>query len=153
MKIRNGFVSNSSSSSFIVGIAKINDIIKFDEFINKNKIKLDDYETQVVSLGEIKTGEIYSCKLYKDNINVISFDSDVLISAKDTNDDDLFFITNISNDEGDGAFVDLNDDLDYDIDLSFFDSKQQNIFNMFYNSESGLDLKNKDVTFGAGRNG
>jgi hypothetical protein len=41
MKIRSGFVSNSSSSSFIIGYGVVKDVDHFKSYLKKNKIKIN----------------------------------------------------------------------------------------------------------------
>ena len=153
MKVRNGFVSNSSSSSFIVGIAKIKDYDKFQNYLRENSITLG-YDVKVITFANmLKDG--WDTKIIDDKIIVESFQTDARVSTNDLRGDELFFVVNKSNNEGDSAFS--NDDgyweLDYDIDLSFFDSSDRSIYNAFFDEKSGLDLEKSDVSFGAGRNG
>lgn len=52
MKVRNGFVSNSSSSSFIMGIGIVTDTQKLNNWFNENSIK----GYNMVRFSEIKEG-------------------------------------------------------------------------------------------------
>ena len=153
MKIRNGFVSNSSSSSFIVGIARIKDYNQFEKYLKKNKIKLD-YEARVVTMSDIWQGLVGETRVYNGNIIIDSFQTDARIPVEGYIGEELFFIDDKCNNEGDDYFTKGDDwDIDYDIDLSFFDESDQKLFEAFSSKTSGLDLDNADVTFGAGRNG
>ena len=153
MKIRNGFVSNSSSSSFIVGVAKINNYNEFTKYIIDNNIKLD-YSIKVMTLSEIKENNDYDMHFNNNKIYVDSFQTGAYLDTKDCKDEDLFLTVNICNNEGDSNFMTSDyDDIDYDIDISFFDIHDKKIYEAFYNEESGLDLNKSEICFGAGRNG
>jgi hypothetical protein len=154
MKIRNGFVSNSSSSSFIVGIAKIEDKEKFDKYILDNNITLDNSDNFLISYKDINKSHLYDVRNFKNNIIVDSFQTSAEIFSDDFNDNDMFFITNITNNEGDDMFYCNDDyDLDYDIDITFFDNDQQKIYSLFFDEKSGLDITKSNAYYGAGRNG
>jgi hypothetical protein len=43
MKVRNGFVSNSSSSSFMIGVGHIVDKDAFDKYITKLKNQINNF--------------------------------------------------------------------------------------------------------------
>jgi len=154
MKIRNGFVSNSSSSSFIVGVAKINDYNEFVKYIENNNITLN-YDVKVITLSNIKESTSYDMYVKNDKIYVDSFQTDVSLNIKDCKDEDLFLVVNICNNEGDSDFMTSDDDydIDYDIDMSFFDIHDSKVYDAFYSEESGLDLSKSEVYYGAGRNG
>ena len=141
MKIRQGFVSNSSSSSFIVGVAKIEDKEKFD--IIKN-----DY-IKVLKVGDIKNN--WSINKNDRIISIESFQASVDIYMEHLTEEDYIAIININNNEGDDAFYCNDDyDIDYDIDSDFFDKDQQELFEIFTEKNG---LSNIDLTYGAGRNG
>ena len=141
MKIRQGFISNSSSSSFIVGVAKIEDKEKFD--IIKN-----DY-IKVLKVGDIKNN--WSVNKNDRRISVESFQTSVDIYMEHLTEEDYVAIINISNNEGDDDFYCNDDyDIDYDIDSDFFDKDQQELFEIFTEKNG---LSNIDLTYGAGRNG
>lgn len=149
MKLRKGFVSNSSSSSFICGIAEIKDKEKFNKYVSDHKIKLDEYDVYVHSAGNDKRWDV---NFAKDDVTVESFQTSSSV-RRSSSDSAEYFVVNVSNDEGDGPF--WNDDYmeyEYDIDLSYFDEDQRKVYGMFFNSESGLNLENS-ITYGAGRNG
>jgi S-adenosylmethionine:tRNA-ribosyltransferase-isomerase (queuine synthetase) len=153
MKIRNGFVSNSSSSSFIVGIGKINDYSKFEKYIKENNISLD-YDVKVVTMSDIWEGKSYITSVQGNNIIVESFQTDARIPIKEYIGTELFFIVDKCNNEGDNYFTHGDDwDLDYDIDLSFFDESDRKLYEAFFSKESGIDIENANAYYGAGRNG
>jgi len=154
MKVRNGFVSNSSSSSFICCIAQIKDREKVQNWIST--LVLNEYENEYdYSIQKSKninknTGGL----LQRDtngNLVVNSFMASVSLDRSKIDDNDEILSINIVNNEGDcGSFYpDYDGDIDYDIDLDFFDDNQIEIYNGL-NEENGFGLINK--TYGAGRN-
>lgn len=149
MKVRHGFVSNSSSSSFIVGIAEIVDKEKFDEYVKGHKIALDQYSVFITGTGS-KNWEV---RRTEDKISVDGFAATV--SAKVTSPSAIYLAVNISNDEGDYGRFSYDDrlgEIDYNIDADYFDADQRKVYDMFFDRDSGLSMEN-DIQFGAARNG
>ena len=141
MKIRNGFVSNSSSSSFIIGLAIIKDRELFDNWVSSNKIN----DIKIIKISELKNDWDISIS---DNDICLSTFTCSSVNTKYDNIDDYVAIVDICNNEGDESFGEDGDE--YDIDESFFIQEQQEILNGF-NESNGLT--NIDITYGAGRNG
>ena len=153
MKIRNGFVSNSSSSSFIVGVSKIVDYNKFQERLKEIGISTN-YEIMVKTVAEVKQNTVYETVYHNGVLTVESFVSGASLYIEKMDDNDLLFIVNIANNEGDYGFMSSSyGDIDYDIDLSFFPKEQQDLYKMFLLENGGLDVDNYDVRYGAARNG
>jgi len=156
MKIRNGFVSNSSSSSFIIGIAKIEDREKFDAWLEENADKLGyDFGSAFSPLKICKVKDLDSEYKKEAIVSVESFIwADVNIPLDELDDEDEVVIFDFIGDEGDSCFsvYDGDDwvDYDYDIDLDFFEEPEQKAYDGL-SEENGLSMVSK--TYGAGRNG
>ena len=148
-KIRLGFVSNSSSSSFICVFAKVNDVDKTKEIIDKNM----DYE--IVSGRElldrpvrntaykwIKIGDAdwasVDVEIHKDNIEP---EADYLIvnSYGGAGDCDDEFLSNPD---------DYDSDLDYDVDLHDF--RESETIDKLVDAKA---IEIIECEYGAGRNG
>jgi len=153
MKTRQGFVSNSSSSSFIVGIAKITDEKKFHKYLKDNNLKVT-FDFGIYKVKDIDTNT-FDVQKTPNLVQVRSFYQDVSLPLKDLKDDDSIFYLNIINDEGDyGQFAsDKYGDIDYDIDLDYFNETEQKLYSIFDTPDIGIDCKTSTVTYGAGRNG
>lgn len=155
MKFRTGFVSNSSSSSFICGVARINDMAQLAAYLTFHNLKLDSSDLFITSPTDQEHS--YDVRFGVNKVTVESFVATVSVPVKD--ETEKFLVVNICNNEGDYAFMEEDEDdeyggdLNYDIDVEFFDPEQQQIYNMFFASESGLDQQVRDLTFGAERNG
>jgi hypothetical protein len=150
MKIRNGFVSNSSSSSFIIAVAQIINREKVDSWIGSLSLDPCDYTIQKVKDLNDRCGQIYTNK--KGDIIAHNFQTTVYLSDSLINSEDEILAINIVNNEWDyGSFSsDYGDEINYDIDLDFFDDNQTNIYCGLC-EENGFGLIDK--TYGAGRNG
>ena len=156
MKIRNGYVSNSSSSSFIIGIAKIIDLEKMRKYLSDMGISSGGYEFTIISKYDLEQNKPWDINIRDNIISLESFNgADVRLDSSDMNGLDVMLIYGFTGHD-DSDFMNDDDifyDLDYDIDLDFFDESEQKIFKMFSDKNSGLDIKTSDITFGAGRNG
>lgn len=113
MKIRNGFVSNSSSSSFIIGYGVVPN--------NKQKNLIKTIKKCVKYDWEFK---LIKAKDVEDNLKQLDVDKLRL------SDDDILLFVEIYNHEGDEIFYNEEDEcFNYSIanDISFYSDKQQKI--------------------------
>ncbi|MFW6002096.1 MAG: hypothetical protein ACOCQD_02045 [archaeon] len=168
MKYRTGFVSNSSSSSFMGGIGVITNYEKFekwkssfDQFIQSD-INIYDKED---TWGELKETDNFirlrmpvnsepeiniSKKEIEDCQNGIPVEQKAKNKLLNNHFNVVYFV--IGNDEGDSAFVNYDGgDIDYDIDLDFFDKDQKRLYEEFGSDKSGVICV--DRILGADRNG
>ena len=147
MKTRLGFVSNSSSSSYIMGYGRVKDRELFDKYISDNKIELEynlyflDYKTWNYE--------------YNSDFEICGGNDTCVILPEELRTEETF-IARVTNDEGDSEFSTYDkhgdwDGFNYDRarEISFYDEKQQAIINLF----SQPFMENSFVKFGAERNG
>lgn len=160
MKIRNGFVSNSSSSSFIIGIAIVADLDTCKKYIAENNIKTEGYDDpKLVQLKDINMNQSYDIEeITSKEIIIESFnDARVSINIENLDEEDYIFYYHYTGDEGDPRFYagDMDwCDLDYEIDYDFFSGTEKKVIDMFFDPDvAGLNKAECESTFGAGRNG
>lgn len=162
MKMRNGFVSNSSSSSFILGYGVIKGFNTFD----KIKKFLDDNDIEYSFIDD------YGDKCGYDDVNLfarsIQTDERILTGGNDTEliiprevaegyNQDGFITVEIRNDEGDGGdggftYNELTGDMDYEKakHIEYYPERQQKLINLLKDKTLFSESK---VVLGAERNG
>lgn len=170
MKYRMGFVSNSSSSSFMGGIGIITDYEKFEKW----KASFDEYIKSDITIYDGEGGW-RDVRENNDNITIpmpVNSEPEVSVSKKEAEEqlnnipiekrakykllnndyhNVVYFV--IGNNEGDDAFMNYErDGLDYSIvDIDYFDEDQQRLYKEFGSDESGVVCSDK--IFGVDRNG
>ena len=155
MKTRTGFVSNSSSSSFIVGIGRISDKDKFNTWMKENKVETD-YDVSVLKLQDIKEGKSYESNIHNGHVTINSSQSSAC--TKIETDEDEFFVVNYAGNEGDCGIFAYDEDyggIDYD-SVDVYDLLPNNVkkaIQAFSDSNSGIEISTADQSMGAARNG
>lgn len=164
MKGRKGFVSNSSSSSFIMGVGVVTNQYKFDEWVRGRKI---DYRLERLSVIERQTGWYDGPKVngsYVEmeylghaagiNINDVNETGTADVVAKKllTQDDDPLIVWF----EGSGPDPTYDDDMDDynydDIDIDWFSGGDDEFYEGLNNGTiPGVSIGN--ATFGGGYDG
>lgn len=153
MKIRSGFVSNSSSSSFIIGIGQVTDRAVFEAACKERNIDICG-DVQLMTIGEIRENRPYEIdSITEDRLTVESWMySTVSLNHTDLPDDALIAVMQMTGElDGDYAFSDDDDDgwgdMNYDLSPTDEDHTKMEVFS------EACGVKNGDATGGAGRNG
>jgi hypothetical protein len=149
MKFRDGFVSNSSSSSFMIGIAKVKDANAVLNFIKSHGL---GSAMRLVQYPPAESGR-YS-EFDTDNelgrVSIGSFRGDE-VSVSGLKDGDVFVVLDYAGSEGDHAFMDEWSNVEYDIDIGFFNANLEEAYSFFgHNNDI---IQDGDAMYGAGRDG
>lgn len=148
---RSGFVSNSSSSSFIVGIGALPKDIDSNTLTFLNTVCSSEYTVMMKTKAELiedaQTGySIISIEGHRVQITG-GGNSDPMVEIEwDDDQDTKYLVVEINNDEGDDQFYN-GCDLDYDIDEEYYSKNQQRILQIL------KSLPKSDYKFGAERHG
>lgn len=159
MKTRHGFVSNSSSSSFIIGYGTIIDEEAFDVYCNKNNIKYSNHKDTKEWCWSDVTLIDSNLLTYQLRVIVGGNNSQCTIPVEDNYDfPDIKKIlrVEITNNEGDepfsvydtnGRYVELN--YSKALKPEFYSKEQQSIIKLFDQDF----IKDCYYDFGGDRNG
>lgn len=153
-KFRSGFVSNSSSSSFIIGIGIIKDVVKFDKALeialeSKQNYK-DDLEVKTLGEWRETSGGWCGPKFQNGYMVIDSFDySEVSVKVEGLANGTLIAVMDTCG-ELTEDFEFQEDEDDYELDYSLSPTEEDETrMNIFY--ADGID--HAETCGGAGRNG
>jgi len=146
------FVSNSSSSSFIIGVGKIKEIDKFRKHLESKKISL---ECRIFTTSEILEQKHWFTPEIKDSKIIVTAavnDPVKVTTPLDSTKEEYFFIVNEGNNEGDTVFWNPEtEDLEWDkVNESWFAGEQKEMIEILKNRDL---LNSVSYKVGAQRNG
>ena len=148
MKIRNGFVSNSSSSSFIINIGVVEDKEKFQKFLDKHNVKHDSYEFKMMNFFDYGFYEQDPYPVWSEcDWAGYGGGQETIDKIFKENPDATVFVKTGTGPDGDCAFHDEYGYCDYNVDIDDFDEVDREISNV----DNGVRVI--ETHYGAGRNG
>lgn len=166
MKIRSGFVSNSSSASFIMGMGVVMDMVHFKNWIKENGISDKSYNinnfSNLVNDWDVDiNGNIASMESFNGDQIAIDIDgiaADSSLSAPEmakqllaNNGDPVILYFYDSGDEP--IWDEEQDDYNYDeVDLGWFEDEVAKLYRGLVNNKIPGIVKGQ-AAFGAGRDG
>ncbi len=149
-KVRHGFVSNSSSSSFIIGAG----VAPSKDWLEKNKNILADSDFTVLTVKDLKEGASprYGCYNYgqcSETLTVESFQSEITISLHEYEDTDTVVIFDGGSSVSEQDMFEDEDYYDYktDLELELFSLEDQSKVYLM------AELENNTISWGCGRDG
>jgi len=143
MKIRSGFVSNSSSSSFIMGLAKVTDADMLNELLLLNEKNIFAFNPGAQPPGT----NSWDMKIGEDSVTLEAFTDEEIELTGLKKGDFIMWFDGDSGPDGDSAFK--SEDgwrLNYNIELSAFSEEDQEMYRK-------LESMGGSVLHGAGRDG
>jgi hypothetical protein len=158
MKCRTGFVSNSSSSSFIIGYGFIKNKDKLKKYLKDNKIETTEFYSgdDILEYTETKIVNSYNlmCEPQFRLLSCSNYTEIVIPKELEYGNNEIFIVT-INNNEGDSEFWNYAyGDYDYGKaeDISFYSGYQRDLISLFTMSDI-IDQKYMQFKIGAERNG
>jgi hypothetical protein len=158
MKCRTGFVSNSSSSSFIIGYGVIKNKDKLKKYLKDNKIETTEFYSgdDILEYTETKIVNSYNlmCEPQFRLLSCSNYTEIVIPKELEYGNNEIFIVT-INNNEGDSEFWNYAyGDYDYGKaeDISFYSGYQRDLISLFTMSDI-IDQKYMQFKIGAERNG
>jgi hypothetical protein len=156
MKFRNGFVSNSSSSSFIIGLGKVTNLEKLQEFMAKGH---SDIELNTVKSIKERLESKWHWREVTTADGKIWHECDygnecVTYPLDELKDEDLIAIVDIHNNEGDDGENGVRSRSSYNedpIEESYFNGTGQYEYLRLNEEEHGVS--NYTCAYGCKRNG
>ena len=142
MKTRQGFVSNSSSSSFIVAAARVVDAKEVEKFFATHS---NVYDFDIRRFGV--TTNMPTCE--QGNQVIVESFNDRCAYLYNMVKGEIYITYSYTGNEGDDSFWN-GDECVYDIDEDFFSGSERKIIEFFRTSTA---LKDYDLRIGAERNG
>ena len=156
MKIRNGFVSNSSSSSFIIGIGKVTNLEKLKAFIAKKHRDIDIVNVYALKDQDYLDWHIDGLTTRNDQICLLCEYSgdEVSFPLNGLKDEEFMAIVNIHNDEGDDGEFGVRSQSSYygvPITAEYFEQNGQAVYLALNEKDHGISEYTRK--FGCKRNG
>ena len=148
-----GFVSNSSSSSFLIGIGLIKDIKAARERLKD----MPEWDYEIVTSAELKDpdrGSYDEPRVKLNKLVVESFDYTEVCTPFNFEKEQFYLVMQVGGGsdsdfsvyDEDGEWMDMN----YNIDMDFFSEQEQELDNIFYDKDL---IEDGQTAYGAGRNG
>ncbi len=149
MKIRTDYVTNSSSSSYLIAAAIVTDKVEFFKWLKKYRYLLEESSCYLMSGNDSNRFSVGS--IIDDYFILESFNSSIRLNSKINEDDFIVYVDGYEGSDND-FWDEENEEYDYDVDISFFSDKldMMKLFNELKDNPVFKDFK---YSVGAGRDG
>jgi hypothetical protein len=157
MKIRTDFVTNSSSSSYLLVLAEVFDEAALRDWLDETGVSPERYGSNrdfiIGTPKELLERNTWDTK--SDGVSIVSSENHAIERTITVHPDSTVFVLNLTNGEGDvnnGTWCTEEDGVDYDkFTVKDLPIAQQNVYNQIHVANNGL--KNIQIEIGVKRDG